>query len=379
MEYRKMQTTGVRPSLLGYGCMRFPVDKQTGKIDREKAAPLLRRAYESGVTYFDTAWPYHGGESEVFVGQVLGEYPRDSFYLATKLPVWQVESLEQAKELFEEQLKRLNMEYVDFYLLHSMSQKTWHKALELGIVDWCEQLQRQGRIRYLGFSFHDSYEAFEEMITARKWDFCQIQLNYMDTEHQAGLKGYALAERLGVPMVIMEPVKGGTLARLPREVSAPLRELAPERSDACWALSWVASLPNVKVVLSGMSDMEQLEDNLKLFETFQPLSQQEQQAVTDAAAALRARVRNGCTGCNYCMPCPKGVNIPKTFRIWNTMGMYENKDLSLDGWKRMKEEELPSACVKCGLCMKECPQHLPIPEDLARARVELNTFTGLER
>jgi len=379
MEYRKMQTVGATPSVLGYGGMRFPVIQETGEIDFERAAPLLRRAIEGGMTYFDTAWPYHGGQSEGFFGRVLGEYPRDSFYLATKLPVWLLESLDHAKQIFEEQLRRLGTDYVDFYLLHNMNQKSWSKVKELGIVEWCEQLQQQGKIRYFGFSFHDSYEMFEEILTCRKWDFCQIQLNYMDTEHQAGMKGYELAERLGVPMVIMEPVKGGSLAQLPKEVTADLRKLAPGRSDAGWALSWVASLPNVKVVLSGMSDMEQLEDNLQLFEDFRPLSDEEQQAMTDLAAALHARVRNGCTGCGYCMPCPRGVNIPKTFRVWNTMGMYANERLARNDWKGLKEEELPSACVRCGKCLRGCPQNIPIPEDLARARTEMNAFTGLER
>ena len=378
MEHREMKNSRA-PSLLGYGGMRFPVDKQTGQIDFERAAALIHRAMEAGVTYYDTAWPYHNGQSEGFLGQVLGEYPRDSYFLATKLPCWQIESLEQAKQVFAAQLEHLKTDHIDFYLLHTLSARTWKKMVELGVVDWCRQLREEGRIKQFGFSFHDSYQAFEEILTSCDWDFCQIQLNYMDTEHQAGLKGYALAEQLGVPVVVMEPVKGGLLAQLPDEVSAPLRHLRPERSDAGWALSWVASLPNVKVVLSGMSDMEQLEDNLALFDRFVPLNREEEAAVGGVAAALRARVRSGCTGCKYCMPCPKGVDIPKVFRVWNTMGMYENKRLTGQAWKAMRPEQSPSSCVGCGLCMQKCPQHLSIPEDLARAGEELNRFSGLER
>lgn len=211
MEKRKMEKLGIETSLLGFGCMRFPTTPEGG-IEEKEAERMLDRAISAGVNYIDTAYPYHDGESEPFVGRALKKYDRSSFYLATKLPMWAVNSLDDAKRIFAEQLERLQVEYVDFYLLHALDKSKWDKAKELGIVEYCENLKKEGKIRYLGFSFHDSYDVFEEIITARAWDFCQIQYNYMDTQEQAGDKGYALSEKLGVPMVIMEPIKGGSLA-----------------------------------------------------------------------------------------------------------------------------------------------------------------------
>ena len=207
------------PSLLGYGCMRFPL-RPDGTVDEAQAARLIHRAVQGGVNYFDTAWPYHGGEGEPVLGRILSRYPRETYYLATKLPCWEISSREDAAERFARQLERLRTDYVDFYLLHSLSRNTWRRMKELGVVELLEEAQRRGRIRWFGFSFHDSFSAFEEILRARSWDLCQIQLNYMDTEHQAGLRGYALAEALGIPVVVMEPVKGGSLAQaLPPEAA----------------------------------------------------------------------------------------------------------------------------------------------------------------
>ena len=216
------------PSLLGYGCMRFPL-RADGTVDEAQAARLIHRAVQGGVNYFDTAWPYHGGEGEPVLGRILSRYPRETYYLATKLPCWEISSREDAAERFARQLERLRTDYVDFYLLHSLSRNTWRRMKELGVVELLEEAQRRGRIRLFGFSFHDSFSAFEEILRARSWDLCQIQLNYMDTEHQAGLRGYALAEALGIPVVVMEPVKGGSLAQLPCSgwIRRPLRPPGP--------------------------------------------------------------------------------------------------------------------------------------------------------
>ena len=275
MEYREMKH-GYTPSLLGFGCMRFPTNKD-GSIDEEQATKMLDTAIAHGVTYIDTAFPYHHGDSEPFVGRVLKKYPRDSFYLTTKLPLWDLTSLDDAKVMFEKQLVRLDVDYVDFYLLHALDKAKWEKAKQLGIVSYCEELKQAGKIRNFGFSFHDSYEVFEEILTYRAWDFCQIQYNYVDTDVQAGDRGYALAEQLGIPMVIMEPIKGGSLSYLPEDIAAEMKAYAPEKSISSWALRWVASKPNVKVVLSGMSSMEQVLDNLSTFEQFTPLQEEERQ------------------------------------------------------------------------------------------------------
>lgn len=379
MEYRemRMQTGTERPSLLGFGCMRFPVTAE-GAIDEAQAEAMIDRAIKAGVNYIDTAYPYHNGDSEPFVGRVLKKYDRDSFYLATKLPIWKVESLQDAKDVFEEQLARLQVDHFDFYLLHGLGRERWDKIQRLGLIPWAEELKRQGRIRYLGFSFHDSYEVFEEILTSRKWDFCQIQYNYMDRQVQAGDKGCQLAETLGVPLVVMEPVKGGTLAALPEEIAGIFGGepgKAGGHSLASWALRWVGTHPGVKVILSGMSTPEQLEDNLRTFEHFEPLSAGEQAVIEEAAAAIRRRVNNSCTGCRYCMPCPFGVDIPRNFSIWNEFAMYGNAKRTKARYQvDLAEEARADQCKKCGKCEQVCPQAIHIREDLERAAKELGAL-----
>lgn len=371
MEKRKMDNLGIETSLLGFGCMRFPTDGE-GKIDRVQAKAMLEKALAAGVNYIDTAWPYHGGESELFVGEVLKEYPRDSFYLATKLPVWEVKSLEDVDRIFNRQLEKLQTEYIDFYLMHAMNGGSWKQMLELGVVERLEQMKAEGKIRYLGFSFHDSYKAFEEILSYRDWDFCQIQLNYMDAEEQAGLKGYALAEKKGVPMVIMEPVKGGSLAAFAPDISEKFHAHDPQASMASFALRWVGTLPNVKVILSGMSTMEQVEDNIRTFENFRPMSEAEQATVREVVELMNSRIQNGCTGCRYCMPCPAGVNIPGNFSCWNRYHMYQNYNVVRRHWENeLGDAQQAKNCIKCGKCEQACPQHLHIREDLERVQADL--------
>ncbi len=372
MEKRRMEGLELETSLLGFGCMRFPTTAD-GKIDEAEAQAMLDRAIAEGVNYIDTAYPYHNGESEPFVGRALQKYDRRSFYLATKLPAWLVKSREDAERYFEEQLRRLQTDYIDFYLLHAMSGESYRKMVELGVVAYCEKLKEEGRIRYFGFSFHDSYEAFAEILGSRDWDFCQIQLNYMDAEEQAGMRGYRLAEEKGVPLVIMEPVKGGSLAVFADDITEKLRALDHEASTASFALRWVGSLPNVKVILSGMSTMEQVEDNLKTFSEFKPLSGREASVIEEIVDMIKGRVQNGCTGCRYCMPCPAGVNIPECFSVWNIYHMYQNYNMVKWKWENgIGEAAQAKNCIKCGKCEALCPQKLSIREDLARAQADLD-------
>ena len=376
MEYREMDNIGAKTSLLGFGCMRFPTNAD-GSINEELAFDMLDKAYHAGVNYFDTAYPYHGGKSEPVTGRALDRYPRDSYYLATKLPIWEIKTLDDVERIFREQLERLHKDYVDFYLMHALNKDRWELIRKLGILEYCEKLRSEGKIRYLGFSFHDDYEVFEEIITSYHWDFCQIQLNYMDKDSQATLKGVELAQKLGIPMVIMEPVKGGSLAELPDDITSIFRNVRPEASTPSWALRYVATFPNVKAVLSGMSNMEQVEDNLHTFGNFEPLNQKEQEAVSQVAEALHKRVKNGCTACKYCMPCPAGVNIPGSFGVWNEYHIYGNVADATWCWTReIPEEAKPKNCIKCGKCERVCPQKIHIREDLVKVQEELDKVTA---
>lgn len=373
MEYRKMENLGISTSLLGFGCMRFPTNAD-GSINEAEALALIDKAYQEGVTYYDTAYPYHGGKSEVVTGKALARYPRDSYYLATKLPIWSIKTIEDVERIFAEQLDRLQKDYVDFYLMHGLNKGSWKTVKEMDILKVCEKLRADGKIRYIGFSFHDDYGTFEEIITSYPWDFCQIQLNYMDRDTQATLKGVELAEKLGIPIVVMEPVKGGSLAKLPSEgIDELFKKARPEASTASWALRYVGSFDHVKVVLSGMSTMEQVEDNLATFTNFEPLRDDEREIIDQVAEALNARVQNDCTGCRYCMPCPAGVDIPHCFHIWNQYHIYENVGQARWNWTNgIEEAKKASNCVKCGKCEQACPQHIAIREDLARLQAELD-------
>ena len=304
MEHRNWNKNNIRTSLLGYGCMRFPT-KADGTIDEERAEALLNTAKAAGVNYFDTAYPYHNGQSEPFVGRVIAKWDRSSFYLATKMPLWKCKSLDDAKRIFEEQLQRLGVDYIDFYLLHSLHKARYEKAKAMGLVDWLWQQKAAGRIRNFGFSCHDNSAGFEYILRDQPWDFCQLQYNYLDRDDRAeeisGDRGYQLTEECGVPLIIMEPIKGGTLASLPADAAAPLHALRPDATDASWALRWVGSHKNVHVILSGMSAEDQLTDNLATFDHFEPLSPAENAAVESVANELHRRIKIGCTGCRYCI------------------------------------------------------------------------------
>lgn len=371
MYYRGFDKIKRQISLLGFGCMRFPLNGE-GKIDREKATAMLDHAYRCGVNYFDTAHPYHNGESEEFMGEYLSKYDRETYNIATKLPCWQVESVEGAKRIFAQQLEKLKCGYVDFYLLHSLSGAKFEKMVTLGVLEQLEEYKRRGLIKYLGFSFHDSYEAFEKIINYKDWDFCQLQLNYMDTDIQAGLRGYELAQSRSTPVIVMEPIKGGTLASVPDEISRLFAEKASSTAPSL-AIRWAGSLDGVLTVLSGMSTMEQVEENVSTFADFKPLDDTEHAVIDEAKRMFLSRVKNGCTGCGYCMPCPQGVNIPSSFALWNKYGMFDNKAATKSKWQNDTDESTkPKNCIACGRCEALCPQKIKITDDLKRLEAELD-------
>ncbi len=370
MERRRLDNLDMDISLLGFGCMRFPT-LEDGTIDKEAAQKMIDHAYESGITYYDTAYVYHDGKSEAFVGEALKKYPRDSYTLTTKLSIWLVKSLDEAKKMFAEQLEILQTDYVDFYLLHALNKERWDFILREGILDFVEEMRAAGKIKYIGFSFHDKYETFDEIIRYRKWDICQIQLNYMDEKEQAGLKGYKLAEELGIPVAIMEPIRGGALANFSDEINNKFYALDKDKSIASYSMRYFADLPNAKVILSGMSTMEQLQDNIETFSKFTQFNDAERKVVNEVRDILFARIQNNCTGCNYCMPCPHNVNIPLNFKLWNMYHVFEATNLWDLSRARIAKTD-SSSCVGCGVCVSQCPQNIDIPGNLARVTTDLS-------
>ncbi len=364
MEKRIFEKLGISPSLLGFGCMRFPTTAD-GKIDEVESKRMIDHAMQSGVTYIDTAYPYHDGESEPFMGKVLKDYNREDFYLATKLPIWEVTSKEHARELFEKQCQRLDVDYIDFYLLHALDSTKWDTVLKNDVLDLVDELKAEGKIKYIGFSFHDEYPVFETIIKHRKWDFCQLQINYMDMDIQAGIRGYDLATKLGVPVIVMEPIKGGSLAMLPDDITSIFKDANPKATLSSWALRYAASFDNVHVVLSGMSTFEHVEDNLATFVDYKNLNIDERATVDKVVDILKSRTQNGCTGCNYCMPCPVNVDIPGNFKYFNNAFVYEDHD-KFKGRLRGMEKSAASLCIECGKCETMCPQQIKIREDLKK-------------
>ncbi len=364
METRAFEKLGIESSLLGFGCMRFPTT-ETGEIDEARAMKMVHDAMDQGVTYIDTAYGYHDGKSEEFTGRILKTRDRSSFTIATKMPVWYVKTIDDAKRIFAEQCERLQVDYVDFYLIHALNKEHFDNMKALGVIEYCAQLKEEGKIKYLGFSFHDEYVVFEEILNYRDWDFCQIQLNYKDTKEQAGMKGYELAASKGIPLVIMEPVKGGALARYSEDINAMFDAIDPGKSVASFAFRWLAALPNVKVILSGMSTEEQVQDNLNTFQNYVPLTEDQINKINDIVEVIEARVKSGCTACRYCMPCPFGVDIPHNFALWNKKHMYDPLVAKAD-YERTEEKAKADKCVKCGKCEEVCPQKIQIRNDLEK-------------
>lgn len=375
MEYREFGKTGLKPSLLGFGCMRFPTklnEEGNRVIDREEAEKMLDYAYKNGVTYFDTAYPYHGGESEVVLGNAMKKYDRSTFLVADKLPMWKLEKTEDVRETFFTQLKRLQMDYVDLYLLHALNRNTFQKAIDIKALEEVIKLKEEGYIKHIGFSFHDDYEIFEKIVNYYdNWEFCQIQYNYMDTDDQAGDKGRELCLDKEIPLVIMEPIKGGNLASFSPDVEEIFKNYDKDASIASWALRYVGSKEPVRVILSGMTTFEQVVDNIKTFNNFKKLNEKEEKLVQEAKALIKSKVKIGCTGCEYCMPCPKGVKIPYNFSLWNNYSMYNNKNFKKN-YQSMEESAKASACIKCGKCETLCPQHLKIRDNLVLVNEDLS-------
>ena len=367
MRYRKFGKLDWEVSALGFGCMRFPIkNKEHSNIDEPEATRMLHYAIDHGVNYLDSAYPYHGGNSELVVGRALKGGYREKVKLATKLPCWKVEVWEDFDRFLNEQIEKLQTDHIDFYLLHALNEKSWHKMRDLGVLKWAEGAIADGRIGRLGFSFHDKYEVFQEIVDAYDgWTFCQIQYNYMDVENQAGAKGLQYAASRGLAVVIMEPILGGRLVNPPQPIQHLWNTSARKRTPADWALQWLWNQPEVSVVLSGMSTMEQVEENVASADVSGV------NTLTAEELALFDQVREKyqwlcpipCTECGYCVPCPNGVDIPRNFAVYNQGVMYDKADHSRTEYNNwIPEEARASACIQCRECEDKCPQIIPISE-----------------
>lgn len=360
-------------SLLGFGAMRLPLNED-GSIDEKQVFEMVKYASEHGVNYYDTAYPYHQGNSEVVMGKALKQLPRESYCLATKYPGHQIASSYNPAEIFEIQLKKCDVEYFDYYLLHNVYENSIqvYTDSKWGIIDYFIKQKELGRIKHLGFSCHGSAELLKEFLDGYgdKMEFCQIQLNYLDWTLQDAKAKYELLTERNIPVWVMEPVRGGKLATVDKENEEKLKELRPEESVASWAFRWLQGLPNVKMVLSGMSSMEQMIDNVHTFEQENPLSEKEEETLMQLAETMKDSLP--CTGCRYCCDgCPKGIDIPKMIGYYNEMKVAPsfNIGMSMDA---VDKEHLPSACIKCGKCKNSCPQNI----DITSALEELTDMVG---
>ncbi|WP_010250656.1 aldo/keto reductase [Acetivibrio cellulolyticus] len=366
MLYREFGKTGEKVSILGFGLMRLPViDEDFGRINYDKAIPMVRYAIDQGVNYLDTAWTYHNGNSEAFCAKVLEDGYREKVNVATKLPVWEIKVHEDFYGLLDQQLERLKLETIDFYLLHAFNHGTWEncKAADFGL--FLDKAKKSGKIRYAGFSFHDDLDLFKEIVDTYPWDFCQIQLNYMDENYQAGLEGMKYAHERGLGVVIMEPLRGGTLSKreIPKELEDIWNQAEIKRTPAEWALKYLWNKKEIGIVLSGMSEMCQAEENIRIASESEAdsLTAEENKLIEQAKQFFLERTVVNCTNCRYCMPCPVGVNIPENFWALNHATQFNDHgkaDFWINGW--LGQEARPSNCVECGLCESKCPQNIQI-------------------
>ena len=368
MIYKKFGEKNWESSILGLGCMRLPViDDDNEKIDEKKSIEMIRYAVDNGINYIDTAWPYHGGNSEGLVGKALQDGYREKVKIATKLPSWKIEKKEDLDYYLNQQLERLQTDYIDLYLLHSLNRKFWENLKTFDIVKWLEDKKEEGKIKNIGFSFHASYDLFKEIIDYYNWDFCQIQYNYLDTEFQAGKKGLKYAHDKGIAVVVMEPLRGGTLAQTPPdEIKKILDESNNDRKAVEWSLQWLWNQKEVDVVLSGMSNMEQLKENIELASRAEQLhlSEHEMDLMDKARKKFLDIFPVACTGCNYCIPCPEGVAIPHIFSLYNEAKIYDKYEENKKRYFNMKETTRADNCVDCGQCETSCPQNLNITAHL---------------
>jgi len=373
MLYRELGSTGEKISILGLGCMRLPVlNGKYDAVDTNNAISLIRKAIDSGVNYLDTAYPYHNGQSETVIAEALKDGYREKVFIADKLPSWLIQKRTDMDHYLNEQLERLQTEQIDFYLLHSVREDYWTNLESLGVLEFLDDAINEGRIKYTGFSFHGELELFFDVIDSYKWDICQVQYNIVDENYQAGKGGIRYASSQGVGVVIMEPLRGGTLVKnVPSEIQEIWDETMIKRSPVEWALKYLWDQEEIDVVLSGMSTYEDLEENLKIagHGLSNSLMLKEKEIIREVRAAYRERKQVDCTQCGYCMPCKYGVDIPGNFQQLNHAHMFQDVENSrMNYYMLLKEGERASSCIECGECENLCPQMVPIQSTLKKIR-----------
>jgi predicted aldo/keto reductase-like oxidoreductase len=379
MNYRKFGGMDWEVSALGFGCMRFPVvDGNSGRIEENTAAEMLYLAIDQGLNYIDTAFPYHDGRSESFVGRTLQGAYRDKVKLATKLPSWKIEKTEDFDFYLNDQLERLLTEQIDCYLLHALDKKSWTKIESLGVLDWAEKARADGRIKHLGFSFHDELSVFKSILDVyQKWDFCMIQHNYMDQDFQAGNEGLEYAANMGLGVVIMEPLRGGRLVDPPGKIQVIWDQAEMEHTPAEWSFQWLWNKPQISVVLSGMSTLDQVQENLNSAARsgIGSLNDNDLRLVSHVKETYQDLALIPCTSCNYCLPCPEGVDIPRILKIYNDGIMYDKIETSKTDYNQwVPADAKGDNCAVCGECEEQCPQDIQISDWIARIHQE---YAGL--
>ncbi len=369
MLYREVPKNGDKLSTLGFGAMRLPA--RMGQINEAEAAKQIYYAIDNGVNYIDTAVPYHNGKSEPFIGKVLSKNGyREKVKLATKLPHWSTNSKEEMDQALEEQLKKLQTDRIDYYLIHNLNGATWETAKNNGVIEFIDGALKSGKIINVGFSYHGAAEDFSTVVDGYDWTFCQIQYNFLDTQNQAGKKGLEYAASKQLAVIIMEPLRGGNLAKTPPPAVQKIwANAVNKRTPVDWSLRWIWNHPEVTTILSGMNEMEQIDENMSIASEVMPnsMTDTETALVDEASETFRSVMKVGCTSCQYCMPCPAGVNIPGCFEYYNSRNTFKDKSaklfyLAMLGGVLTEKVSFASECVNCGKCLEECPQNLAIPE-----------------
>lgn len=368
-----LEKLGVHVSHLGFGAMRFPFNED-GTIDMKKSEELIDYAYANGVNYFDTAYNYLNRQSQPALSAMLKKYPRDSYFYATKMPTWLCHSMVEAERLFHEQLADCSLEYFDFYLIHALDEGRWPRMKEIGLVELLEQFRQEGKLRFLGFSYHGNIEAFREILDAHDWDFVQIQINYLDEALMNAKIFHEELTKRNIPCIVMEPVKGGALSALPEKAQSILDSFGEPYSPSQWAFRWCLSQENMPLVLSGMSTLAQVKENIDVFSHAKPLSKSELASLHEVRDILLHTKSVPCTACNYCEDCPSEVRISEIFDLYNQYRIFNTAFRSKAGYAKLGNAHNANACTECGLCEQLCPQKIEIRKQLKTVHEEIKNI-----